>query len=246
MGVMDFFRAGAPAPVAQPAPVQAANGQAQTPANPSLQGPAATPDLNAASVQETKDPMEAFKDLWAPAPVVEGQEPEFNPSAIFNLDPASMAKSIGTINFAEAVTQEQLQAITAGGEEGMKAFMAAMNSVSSKTMTLATTASAKMIERAMTSATGAMDKKINNTVRSNQAATQLKELNPALSNPAVAPMINAMKTQLEQKYPMAGPAEIAKMANEYVSSMITTLSPKQAESGAEDNTPDWNAYMGGS
>lgn len=232
--VMDFFRPGAPAPTPQPAAVQTSAGQQVTPAEPALtQEPAAV------------DPMEKFKDLWAPVVKPEGAPADFNPSAIFNLDPKSMQESIGAINFAEGITAEQLQSIQAGGDDAIKAFAQVLNQSSAKAMSLSTQAAAKMIEKAMTEASGAMDKKINTGVKHNQVNSQLQELNPALNSPAAAPMVQALTTQLTNKFPMSSAAEISGMVTEYMANFAAIAAGKKEPvvDPATVGKTDWDSYM---
>lgn len=251
MSIMDFFRTPAvPAPQQQQQQ-QPQNGQQQQPANPSLtqQQPA---DPTAATVEQTKvDPMDTFKDLWTAPAKVEGQEEDFNPSAIFNIDPATMQQAIGKINFAEGITADQLQAIQGGGEEAIKAFAAVLNTSSAKAMQLSTTAAAKMVEQAMTRASGAMDKKIASGVKLNQVSSAMQELNPALTHPAAAPLVNALKEQFTNKHPTATPTEITTMISSYLDNFAGIAAGKKEDPAATAAAAeaakgtDWAAYFGG-
>ena len=248
MGVMDFFRNPAPQAPAQQPQQQTAAGQQHTPPQPSMQQGNIAPDSAAQSVESQipKDPMEAFKDLWAPATKVEGAEEEFNPSQIFNLDPATIQQAVGQINFADGITEDQLAAISGGGADAVKTFATILNQSSSKAMTMSTTAAAKMIEQAMTRASGAMDRKIDRTTKLNQVSSQLQELNPALSSPAAAPILDGLKQQLVNKYPTASSAEIAKMATQYLENFAGIAAGKKEvapESTANQGT-DWDKFMG--
>lgn len=246
MSVMDWFRN--PAPQAQPQQMpQTQNGQQQQAPTPTMQQGQQQPDPTAQSVepQTPKDPMESFKDLWAPAAKVEGAEEEFNPSQIFNLDPASVQKAVGQINFADGITEDQLAAISGGGADAVKTFAEILNSSSSKAMAMSTTAAAKMIEQAMTRASGAMDKKIDRSSKLNQVSSQLQELNPALNSPAAAPILEAVKQQLLNKYPTSSSAEITKLATQYLENFAGIAAGKKEEpkpDPAKQGT-DWEAYL---
>lgn len=249
MSIMDFFRTTPVAAPQQQQQQQPQNGQQQQPADPSMQQQVVA-DPNASTV--VVDPMDSFKDLWAAPAKVEGQEDEFNPSAIFNIDPATMQEAIGKINFAEGVvTQQDLEAITAGGPEAMTAFMKALNGTGAKAMQLATTASAKMVEQAMTRASGAMDKKIASGVKHNQVSSAMQELNPALSHPAAAPMVNALRQQFVNKNPTATPTEITTMISTYLDNFAGIAAGKKedpaataAAAKAAEGT-DWAKYFEG-
>lgn len=243
MSIMDFFRPGA-AP--QPAPTTA---QQTQPTQGGQQQQAPTPSLTAdpvtADPAAVADPMDKFKDLWTPPAKVEGAPAEFNPSAIFDMNPESIAKAVGQINFAEGITAEQLQAITAGGDDAIKTFAQILNQSSAKAMQLSTQAAGKMIEKAMTDASGAMDKKINSGVKLNQVNSQLQELNPALSSPAAAPMVQALTSQLTQKFPMSSAAEISGMVKEYMTNFAEIAAGKKepVADPATAGKTDWDAYM---
>ena len=234
--IMDLFRPGAQAPL-EPA-TQTPNGQQATQPNPSLQA-----TVVEATPASEPDPMKGFEELWAPVAKVEGAEEEFDPSAMFNLDPASIQKSVGAINFADMVTEDQLAAIQAGGPEAVKAFAAALNGTSAKVMTLSTTAAAKMIESAMTRASGAMDKRIDKQTRAHQVSSQLNELNPALSSPAAAPIAAMIKSQILLKHPTATAAEVTSLTNQYLTQFAEVAQGKKQE--VADPTPsetDWSKF----
>lgn len=241
--VMDFFKPqNAAAQADQLQAQQTQNGTQAQPANPSMQP---------AKVEEPKkeevSPLDQFNDLWKATPTKEGDPAPFNPSQIFNLDPKTMQEAVGKINFAQSVTPDMLQAIQGGGEESMQAFMKAMNSVAQQTMTLSTTAAAKMIEQAMSGASTAMDGKIAQQVKLNQVSSSMQELNPALSHPAAAPILEGIKTQLVNKHPTATPAEITKLANEYLMNFASLAAGKKEEVAAPvspDEATDWMKYMG--
>lgn len=240
--VMSMFRPGQTpqqaAPTQQPAPGQ--QGQMQTPADPTM-----TQQVPATDLPAHVDPMAKFNELWQPVKKEEGAPADFNPSAIFTMDPASIQEAVGKINFAEGITAEQLQSITAGGEDAIKTFASILNSSSAKAMALSTQAAGKMIEKAMTEASGAMDKKINSGVKLNQVNSQLQELNPALNSPAAAPMVQALTSQLTNKFPMSSAAEISGMVTEYMKNFAELAAGKKepvaTDTGAAGT--DWDQYM---
>lgn len=231
---------GSPATTQQPQ-----NGQPATQPQPSMNQP--TPvDVNAAAelaAAEAAKPKHA--DLWVAPTKVEGAEPEFDPNNIFSLDADSMAKAVGQINFAESVTADQLAAISAGGDEAVKAFAQAMNSVSQNVMTKSTMTAAKMIERAMSQGAGAMNRQVDKQVKHQQVSSQLQEINPALSSPLAAPIIDGIRTQLINKYPMATSSEITKLAQEALQEFVGIAAGKKEEvvDPKQAAKVDWDSYM---
>lgn len=243
MSIMDFFRPGtAPTPQANPQQQQAPTqqGQQQTPPNPSL-----TQDPVAADPAAQVDPMDKFKDLWTTPEKKDGAPEEFNPSAIFNMDPESVAKAVGGINFAEGITGEQLAAIQGGGEDAVKVFAQILNQSSAKAMSLSTTAAAKMIEQAMTKATGAMNGQITKQVKLNQVNSEMQTLNPALTSPAAAPMVQALTSQFTNQFPMSSASEISSMVKEYMGNFAALAAGKKEPEAADASTAgmDWDKYM---
>lgn len=243
MSIMDFFRPGtAPVPQANAAQQQqqTQQGQQQTPPAPSM-----TQDPVVADPAVAVDPMEKFKDLWTPPAKVEGAEEPFNPSAIFNMDPESIQKAVGGINFAEGITGDQLAAISGGGDDAVKVFAQILNQSSAKAMSLSTTAAAKMIEQAMTKATGAMNGQIDKQVKLNAVNSQMQELNPALSSPAAAPMVKALTSQFTNQFPMSSAAEVSAMVKEYMVNFADLAAGKKEPvvDSVEAGKIDWDKYM---
>ena len=146
MSIMDFFRpanANNQQPVAQPQ--QTTNGQQATAPQPGMQQQ--VPPVDLAPLAEPAGDLDTFKDLFTPAAKDPNAPAEFNPSAIFNLDPAAMQEHISKIDFASAVTKEQLAAITEGGEGAMSAFVQAMNGVAQKTFQTSTIAAVRWLSK---------------------------------------------------------------------------------------------------
>lgn len=243
MNIMDFFRPGnaqAQQPVAQPQ--QTTNGQQAAAPQPGMA--AQNPTVDVAAAAEPVADLDAFKDLFTPVAKDPNAPADFNPSAIFNLDPATMAEHISKIDFASAVTKEQLAAITEGGEGAMAAFLSAMNGVAQKTFQTSTIATGKMVEQALSQASLAMDKKIDGQVKQNQVSSKLLESNPALSHPAAAPIIGMIKAQLIAKHPTASADEISKLANQYASEFANVAAGKKEPADA-DKVPtgtDWDNW----
>lgn len=242
--VMNFFR---PAAAQTPAtemqqPQQAANGTAAQAPNPQNDPTKVTEPATEVS------PLDGFKDLWEAKPVDKDAPPAFDPGNIFNLNQESMNKALAQVDFAKGITEDQINAIQAGGPEAIKALGEMLNNTARQTMGAATQASAKMIETALTGASTAMDGKINNQVRQNQIASHLQETNPALNHPAAAPLINAMQTQLASQYPKASPQEIAQKVQEFMGAFAGVASgkPGAAEEAAKATAgTDWEQYFKG-
>lgn len=242
MSIFDIFK-GNPAPAAQQAPAQ----------QPAGQQPAATAGTTQAATSATTtqepaavaDPMEAFKDLWAPAKEGDPQPANFDPSKMFQIDPNKIQEAVGQMNFASSVTPETLAAIQAGGEDATKAFLTAMNGVAQQAFAQSMIGSAKLVEQAMTKANGSLDARLQEGIKRQQVSSSLREANPALAHPAAQPIVAALEAQFTQKYPNATSAEITKMAQDYLGKFATLANPSQptTESKKAPDDVDWDAFM---
>lgn len=236
--VMNFFR---PAAAQTPAtelkqPDPTPNGQQAQAAN-----PAADPVKDA----KVADPLADFSKVWEAPVKPEGAAPDFDPGNIFNMNQESMQKALATVDFAGAISEDQLAVIQGGGADAVKALGAMLNNTARQTMAAATQASAKMIETALTGAQGSLDGKISSQVRQQQVNSHLQDTNPLLNHPAAAPMVNALTSQLTQQFPKASPAEIGQKVQEYMNGMAALASgkPGAAEAAAKSaEGTDWEQY----
>lgn len=219
----------------QAAQGQTTNGLPVTPAN-----PAADPT----QVEEQVSPLDAYKDLWENKPPAEGSSPEFDPSNMFNTDPAKMREAMQQIDFTKSINPADMEQVLQGGEGAVKALVNILNSTNRETLNAAIMASANMVQSGFTRAVPALDGRVNRQVRDHQVTSQLQETNPALNHPAAQPMIQAVKAQLLQKYPQASSAEITRMTNEYVGGFAATFAAKpEATPQSSSKETDWSQYM---
>ena len=236
MSIMDMFRTAKPTPALETAAGSTNPTQGTAPTAPQ------TPEANQAN--ESANPLDKFNDLWTP--VKEGEGPQnFDPSKMFEIDPAKIQQEVSKINFANSVTPEMLAAIQGGGEDAQKAFVQAMNAVSQQTFAQSMLASAKLVEGAMTKANNSLDSRIEQRAKQLQASSSLRESNPALAHPAAAPIVSALESTFAQKHPTATPAELTKMAQEYLTMFAGVAAGKKEEAAStKSGEPDWEAFFG--
>lgn len=244
MSIMDMFRSAKPTqPMETAERASAANlesgqptGQPQAPNQPHPE--AAKPD---------QDPLDKFKDLWAAPKEGDPVPQNFDPSKMFQIDPAKIQAEVSKINFTGSVTPEQMAAITQGGEGAQQAFMQAMNAVAQQSFAQSMLASAKLVEGALTQANNSMDSRIDQRAKQFQASNSLREANPALSHPAAAPFITAMENQLALKHPTATPAELTKLAQEMLTGFANVAAgkpePDAAQSKKAPDDVDWEKFF---
>lgn len=247
----NLFGGGSSAPAAS-TPATEAQPAAQTPATQApASTPATTPAASEATTEENVSPLDAYKDLWNNEATGEGGEatstdPLSNPSALFNIDPASIQEAVGRINFAESVKPEHMQAITEGGEGAQQAFMESMNAVARQVFSQSMVGSAKLVEQALSRAGQSIDSRIDGRLRTSQVSENVSEANPAFNHPAAKPMVQALQQQLAAKHPTASPKEISDMAKSYFNdfaSSITAPEKQAQQKQAEAGQMDWEQWL---
>lgn len=246
MSIMDMFRnIVTPTPVIPAVPgTPATPGQLPaTPVTPAVAGSGDTPAApNGTAAVNDKAPLDAFAELWKNVPVdpkASGKVP------MFNLDPAKLLEAAKTIPFTSAVTPEQQAAITAGGEGATKALQEIMQAVGATTMMHSAVTTGNMVEQAITKARADWMKEVPGLVKSQNLREAVQAENPALSNPAVAPIVTALQSQLQVKYPNASTAELRGMMSTYFDGLAGVIKPAAAvkDQSASAGGNDWTNFL---
>jgi hypothetical protein len=247
MGILDIFRTAPVAPVPNPGtPGQIPAGTAPSATTTPNTAPNGVTPPNAA-IDSTQDstPLDQFKDIWQTAPV--DPNAPTKPTGVFgDVDPKRFMEAAGKIDFSKAVTPEQLQAISAGGDGAVKAFAESMNKIAQGVYAQSAFASTKIVENALAKSRESYLAELPQHIRQQQVSTTLRESNPIFSNPAVQPIISALEIQMTQKYPNATSTEITNMAKQYVEALGTAFTPKPAASASKDSEgTDWDKFLTG-
>lgn len=235
--------AGAP-PTPTPTAVVAATGapgNIPAPVDPNAPpAPAAVVPVVAAP-KEPDSPLEAWKDLWQTAPIKEGE----GPAAPVALTATDIQKVVADTNFTGDVTAEQVTAISAGGEDAVKAMVTMMNTMGRNVMTQATLVSDRLADKRVAAAITTSEAAIPALVRRHSTNADLADKNPLFNNPAVAPIIEATQTQLLQKFPDATPTQITKMTEDYIVAIADSLIPKApvVNDNGEEGSTNWGAFF---
>ena len=243
MDIMSMFRTATPAPAPAATPAGGSTQVAQ-PGQP-LPGTSATPATANNGVVPTQDPaapLDTFKDIWQTKPnPAEPAGPMFA-----NIDPKKIMESAGQVDFAKAITPEQLQAISAGGEGAMNAFAQAMNKVAQTVFAQSAVATTKIVDQAIAKTQENFDARLPSMVRKLSVNEGLSTNNPILNNPALTPLVSALSEQLVRKNPNATTQEIQSQVVEYFSGIGQMFAPKPAAStqatGANTD-PDWESFF---
>lgn len=231
----------APAPTqpgnlpASPIPSEAPQGTAGNLPQPSGTDPASN---------SPQSPLDAFKGLWETSDT----DQKLNEPVGFNVDPQKLMEAASKVDFTKVIKQEDMAAITQGGEGAAQAFMRAINSVTQNSYAQSALAASKIVEAALGKAQEKFEASIPTYIKKQNLSNSLREENPALSHPAAAPILTALETQFTVKYPNATGAEIKKMATEYLTSFATAALPAKQEpntnSASSKNEMDWSKFLG--
>lgn len=196
---------------------------------------------------QEKSPLDGFSEIWKTAPTPT-DDPNNKP--IFaGLDPKKVLESARQVDFAKAITPEQMQAIAKGGNDAVQAFATAMNSVAQTVYAQSAVATTKIVEQALGKQQEKFDASLPSLVRKLSVNENLRTENPLLNHPAVQPLVGALTEQLTRKNPSASQTEISKQVNDYFSQMGTVFAPKPVETESDRRAnkaaaqQDWSAFL---
>ncbi len=190
------------------------------------------------SSQQPANPLDEFKDLWKPA---ENAKPAN--TGDFDIDPDKFMEVANKMDFSQAVTPELMSKINAGGEDATKAFVEAMNNVAKATYGQNAIASAHLVQAAYKRAQADLSSQIESKMKSMGVSEVLTRDNPLYKHEAVAPVIEAVKAQLQTKYPQASNEELATMAKNYFQSAMGVVAPATKQEPVSTE-PDWAKLLG--
>jgi hypothetical protein len=195
---------------------------------------------------KTESPLDQYSDLFKNDP---NAKPQDDGAPKFDIDPKKIADAASKTNFAGALPSELLVKIAAGGEDGMKAAVAAMNSVAQNSYAQSTVVTGKLIEQALQrQATYFQETVIPQITRQMGSEESLRELNPILNHSAVQPVAAAIRSSLAEKNPDATPKEIAKMTNDFFSALASAVTPpsnkgENTQQGRGQKEQDWSKFL---
>jgi len=246
MGLFDIFTPTAPAtptPPAVPAtPTPPGNiPDPNAPVSTDISGTAPNGIIPAPvepAIPET--PLDKFKDLWE-TPPVDPNAPA-PPEPLKPLSAEDVQKAVSGANFTDAITPENLAAITAGGEDAQQAFQEAMNAVAKQVMVQSTLVNNKLTEQAVAKAIKSHTDSLPDLLREQGVTDHMNTSNPLFKSPAVKPIMEATRAQLLQKFPNATASELTKMTQDYIVAMGEAFAPTPITDSAAGTT-DWEAFL---
>lgn len=240
-----------PAAPAAPATPVNSNGSAgpvgQQPAGPANPGaaPAAMPGAPAApAVGTPTSTMDMYTNLFAPKPVDPNavKAPTMADPILGALDPAAFRTQIAGANFAASIPQDKMQAALAGD---VAAFADVINMATREAFAASAQLTHGLVEQGVRTGADRVNGSLDSRIRNFQLKSQ-NTTNEALSHPAVAPMLNAVKTQIATSNPNLSPADVQAQAEQYFTEMAQALTaPKQAaaDAAAKKSEFDFSSYL---
>jgi hypothetical protein len=195
--------------------------------------------------QPAPSPFDGFKDLWSTT-----NTPADSSGPMFaEVSADKLMESAGKVDFAKAVTPEQMQAIAAGGQGAVEAFAQSMNKIAQTVYAQSAFATTKIVDQAMARQQENFAKQLPSMVKKFSVNENLQDQNPLLSNPALTPLVSALSEQLVRKNPNATSSEIQQQVNDYFGALGTTFAPKPPETPATRaaqkaaKAEDWSAFF---
>lgn len=159
-------------------------------------------------------PLANYQDLWKTDPNAKTDPATIVPN--FNLDHKGLFEAAGKINFTQGVSEELFTKALSGDVE---AFKAVLNESARYGYAAAASTSGELVKNSLSSAEGLLNSRVLPSAFRNQQISQALETNPVFQDPAVAPLLGSLTSQLSQKYPTAPASEIAAKAAEYLAGM---------------------------
>lgn len=243
MSLFDIFtKQATPAAPTTPAPTPSQPGSIPDQQAVTTQQTAATAVNGVVPQQPTQkkddSPLAAYTEMWEAIP-----KPPKDPSAEYTpLDAATLQTAMSKADLAASISPEIMAAIVNGGEGSAVAFTQAMNQVAQQSMVQSTLINEKLTAQAVERAIKAMESKLPEMMRSQASSAHVADSNPLFSNPAIKPVIDATREQLQSKYPRDTPAQITEKLNNYVKAMGEAFNPA-APDPAKATEVDWNKFL---
>lgn len=226
MKLMDFFRGGdtgTSSPDPAPSTSDAAMNQQQTTST-------GTPQNTGGEISD----VDSFQDLWQTDDSNNNVD-DSDLSSLFDVNPEKIQEAVTKINFTDSISQEALEAISAGGEDALKALSSTLNSVARDVFSKAMLANGVLVKQAFSKAQDKLDARTSKQFTKLRVSDELNSSNPLFKDPSVAPIVSAVREQLQRKYPDASPAEIRAQAEKYFNNLATKIKgPERVEDTGVD------------
>jgi hypothetical protein len=190
-------------------------------------------------------PVAKFNTLWEPPKPEVGNNLQQKSD---RMTAEQMMEAAQKVDFTKVLDQETLAKITAGGEGAVQALVDSLNKTAQNVFAQSTIVTQTLVDRASAKTRDELSAQIPSLVKRQNFSQQLLADNPAFAHPAVAPMITALQSQLQEKYPKATQAELKQLASEYLTGVAEIVTPKQKTNASNQSMDpsdavDWEKYL---
>lgn len=239
------------------APAAPAPAPASTTNNPNTNQPPAPPASSTVTApnglvpedgnkKPEESPAAKYADLWEPPKTEESKQVD-NSRA---LTPAKMLEAAAKVDFSKVLDQESLAKIKAGGDDAVTALATLLNKTSQQVYGQSIVVAKQLTDQAVSDAEARFTKELPNLIRQQSARESLLSENPAYKNPVVAPVVAAIQSQLQLKYPKATASELNEMAREVMKDAAGVLSSDPKAEAADKiskkktiDAEDWDSWI---
>jgi len=241
MSIMDMFRTKPATPV-DPSVSNPTVPGSGTPGNKDGTAPAAFP----VKAEGDKSPLAGYEKLWDNDPNAKPM-----PSAVptFNVDPKKLMDAARGIDFSKAIPADLLEKAAKGDTV---ALGQAISAAAQAGYAQSAHANTQIVKEALTQQAKVFKDEILPQILRNHSVSQTLQEDSLLTNTATAPLVEAARTQIAQKYPNASAAEIAKQTQEYFRGFaeeivkaqgFTIQKPSTSASPANSKEEDWGKFF---
>lgn len=188
-----------------------------------------------------QSPADKFADLWEP---VKQDESKANEQST-GLTPEKMLEAASKVDFKRVLDQESLAKIKAGGDDAVQALAELLNKTAQTVYGQSTVVAQKLMEAQEERLKAEFIKQVPGLVKKHSMRDSFLAENPAFKKPSVAPVVEAIQSQLAVKFPNATASELNVLAKEYLQNAASDFAPvpKKTLTAAEAAEVDWDEYM---
>lgn len=193
---------------------------------------------------EATAPLDKYKELWEDKPA-DPNAPPVDHSIFGKVNSQELLDVASKMDFTKLITPELLAKAKEGGEEGVKALLAAMNSVGQFTYAQNANATTLLIEQAIAKHTEKLTAQLPAALRQH-ATDDLIKGDPVLGHAASKPIIDGIVQKLAVSHPNDTPAQLKERAEEYLlafSQQVLSKQSGESDSKVSRDEVDWEAWF---
>lgn len=202
-----------------------------------------TQDPNA----EPQSPLDKFNELFTIDPNKEKDKPQ-EPGKFFNVKKEELESTVRGLDFIpnDEAGKELLAKVQSGD---MSALPSLLNMVVQNSYLQQTDLSRNLMEMLGSQVMQRMESTLPEKLRSYSSKTELANSNQMFKHAGARPMIEAISSQFQQKFPDASPKEIASMTDEYLQAFAASVGKgdeQNREGGnrsGQENKLDWQDFF---